>query len=85
MNLQRYRTDEGCQTALIVETARKWMRVLVVDAGRLRIIRAPVSDQQHMTPLQTNQRKAIASLRRLARKRGTSRKIRAAVSHFTTS
>ncbi len=35
--------------------------------------------------LQTNQRKAIASLRRLARKRGTSRKIRAAVSHITTS
>ena len=85
INLQRYRTEEGCQTALVIETARKWMQVLIVDAGRLRIIRAPVSDQRYMTPLQTNERKAIASLRRLARKPGTSSKIRAAVSHITTS
>ena len=85
MNLQRYRTNEGCQTALVVETARKWMQVLIIDAGRLRIIRAPVSDQSYMTPLQTNERKAIASLRRLARKRGTSRAIRAAIAEAVQS
>ena len=79
MNLQRYRTEQGVITALVVKEAPKWMTVLVVDAGRLRLIREPVTEKQYMTSLQTNERKAKASLRRLARKRGTSRKIRAAI------
>ena len=82
MNLCRYRTEHSAITALVVTTARKWMTVLVVDGGRLRLIRRPVTDQHHMTPLATNTRRAMATYRRLARKRGTSRKIRAAVAEL---
>ena len=85
LELQRYRTEQGCQTALIVKIARKWMQVLVVNDGRLRIIRQPITEQRYMSPLQTNERKAKASLRRLARKRGTPRKIKAAVANLVQS
>ena len=85
MNLQRYHTEQGMVTALIVSEARKWMTVLVVDGGRLRIIREPVTEKQYMTPALTNERKAKASLRRLARKRGTSRKIRATIAELVQS
>ncbi len=83
--LHRYHTEQGMVTALIVSEARKWMTVLVVDHGRLRLIREPVTEKQYMVPAQTNERKAKASLRRLARKRGTSRKIRAAIADLVQS
>ena len=35
-----------------------------------------MTEKQHMTPLATNERRARASWRRMARKRGTSRAIR---------
>ena len=85
MQLQRYHTEQGVVTALVVKEARKWMTVLVVDAGRLRLIREPITEKQYMTPALTNERKALASLRRLARKRGTSRKVRAAVAKLVQS
>ena len=83
--LQLYRTEQGCRIALVVSVARKWMQILVIEDGRLRILRAPVTEQRYMTPLETNQRKAIASLRRLARKRGTSRAIRTAIAELVQS
>ena len=78
MELLRYREAmlKGCRSALIVDEGRKWMKVLVVDSGRLRVVRRPLSEKAHMTPLKTNERKALASLRRMARKRGTPRIIR---------
>ncbi len=85
MQLQRYHTEQGVVTALVVKEARKWMTVLIVDAGRLRLIREPITEKQYMTPALTNERKAKASLRRLARKRGTSRKVRAAVAKLVQS
>lgn len=85
MNLQRYHTEQGMVTALIVSEAGKRMTVLVIDRGRLRLIREPVSEKQYMVPAQTNERKAKASLRRLARKRGTPRKIRAAIAELVQS
>ncbi len=85
MQLQRYHTEQGMVTALVVKEAHKWMTILVVDGGRLRLIREPVTERQYMTPAQTNERKAKASLRRLARKRGTSRAIRTAVADLVQS
>jgi len=85
LDLQRYHTEQGVTTALVVNEARKWMTVLIVSHGRLRLIREPVTEKQYMTSLQTNERKAKASLRRLARKRGTPRKVRAAVAELVQS
>jgi len=35
-----------------------------------------LTEKQHMTPLATNERKAKASFRRMAKRRGTPRKVR---------
>ncbi len=72
-------------TALVVKEAHKWMTVLVVDGGRLRLVRELVTEKQYMVPALTNERKALASLRRLARKRGTSRAIRTAIAELVQS
>ena len=80
MQLQRYQDqDNNFRTALIASEGRKWMQVLVVNGGRLQMVRRPMTDKAYMNPMPTNERKARASLRRLARKRGTARNIRAAV------
>ena len=81
MELMLYREEllRGNRPAVIVKEARKWMDVLVIDAGKLRIVKRPLTEKEFMSPLATNERKAMASLRRIARKRGTSRKVRAAV------
>jgi len=81
MELKRYHEEllKGARPALVVNEGRKWMQVLVVDKGRLKMLRRPTTEKAFMTPLATNERKAKASLRRLARKRGTSRNIRAAI------
>lgn len=81
MQLQRYREEllKGARPALVINEGRKWMQVLVVEKGGLKMVRRPITEKQHMTPLPTNERKAKASWRRMARKPGTSRKIRQAV------
>lgn len=80
MSLQSYHDEDNRQrTALIVKEGRKWMSLLIVRGGRLEMIQRPLTDQRYMTPAPGNQRKAAASMRRLARKRGTSRKIRRAL------
>ena len=76
MELQRYRDEEQTRIALVAKTGRKWMRVLVVEAGKLRMVKRPMADLQYMSPLPTNERKARASFRRMARKSGTNRNIR---------
>ena len=87
MKLMRYRDQqkirghviEQYRTALIVEKGHKWMTLLVIRRGRLELIRRLLSDQRYMAPIQCNQRRAKAHLRRLGRKRGTHRKIRQAL------
>ncbi len=81
MNLLRnyYDEDNVQRTALIIKQGHKWMTVLLVRAGRLTLVRRPLTDEQYMTPLVGNYRKATASVRRLARKPGTPRKVRDAV------
>ena len=80
MELKLYQDeDQRFRTALVAKEGRKWMSVVVVDVDRLKIVRRPLTDKGYMKPLQTNERKAKASLRRLARKRGTPRLARAAV------
>ena len=82
MSLQMYHDEDNRQrTALIVKEGRKWMSLLIVRSGRLVIIRRPLTDQRYMTPVLGNERKAKASIRRLARKRGTSRTIRRALAN----
>lgn len=78
MELQRYREQLllGARPALVMSEGRKWMDVLVIDKGKLHKIRRLLTEKQFMTPLATNERKAKASLRRMARKSGTSRVIR---------
>jgi hypothetical protein len=78
MELQRYREEllKGARPALVVNEGRKWMQVLVVDHGKLRMVRRALTEKQHMTPLVTNERKAKASFRRMAKQRGTPRKVR---------
>ena len=80
MELQRYQDEDNrFRTALIAKEGRKWMQVLIIKSGHLKLVKRPVTDKKHMSPLRTNDRKARASLRRLARKRGTGRNIRTAV------
>ncbi len=78
MKLMRYRGEllDGCRPALVIYEGRKWMDLLVVDHGRLRILKRSLDEKKHLTPLVTNERKAKASIRRLARKKGTSKRIR---------
>ena len=80
MELQRYQEPllGGFRAALVAKEGRKWMSVVVVDGGKLRMIRRPLSEKDHMAPVAWN-RKSKASMRRLARIKGTSRTIRAAV------
>jgi hypothetical protein len=77
MELLTYRdTDNLARVALIAKEGRKWMNVLIVKDGRLKIVRRELSEKKFMAPCATNERKAKASIRRLARKAGTPRKIR---------
>ena len=79
MELQRYLDqDNKYRTAMVTKEGRIWMRVLRVDDGALKIVKRPMTDHKYMTPLPWT-RKNKASLRRLARRRGTSRAVRAAV------
>ena len=77
MDLMRYREEYGgARPALIMNQGRKWMTLLVVDNGRLKTKRIPMTDAQYLSPIPTNYRKARASWRRMAKKRGTSKRIR---------
>lgn len=80
MELQRYQEPllKGFRAALVAKEGRKWMSVVVVDGGNLKMIRRPLSEKDHMVPVAWN-RKSKASMRRLARKKGTARTIREAV------
>ena len=73
--LQRYRDVGQTRIAMVVKTGRKWMQVLVIDSGRLRMVKRPLSDLDYMERIEAS-RKTTASLRRLARQHGTARNIR---------
>jgi hypothetical protein len=77
MELMRYREEYGgARPALIMKQGRKWMTLLVVDNGRLKTKRVAATDAQYLSPIPTNYRKARASWRRMAKKKGTSRAVR---------
>tara|TARA_R110000823_G_scaffold178830_1_gene311258 strand:- start:16 stop:327 length:312 start_codon:yes stop_codon:yes gene_type:complete len=76
LDIKNYRDYEQTRTAIIVSTGRKWMKVLVVEAGKLKIVRRPLSDLSYMTSAIINQRKEKATLRRMARRRGTAKAVR---------
>lgn len=80
MELQSYQQPllGGFRAALVAKEGRKWMSLVVVDGGNLKMIRRPLSEKDHMTPVAWNS-KSKASIRRLARKKGTTPAIRAAV------
>ena len=79
MELQRYLDqDNKYRTAMIANKGRKWMLVLEVKDGALKLVKRPMTDTKYMTPMPWT-RKSKASLRRLARRRGTSRAVRLAV------
>ncbi len=88
MNLQTYhdlRQTKGGRiysenrSAVVVSEGRRWMTLLVVKNGHLALIRRARTEKQYMTPQPGNERKVKATLRRLARKAGTTRQIRAAL------
>ena len=88
MNLQQYhdlrKTKSGRiyseqRSALVITEGTKWMTLLVVQNGRLVKIRRPLTEQRYMTPLHGKEHKLKATLRRLARQRGTSKQIREAL------
>lgn len=80
MNLMRYKDLDGrMHPILIIKEGRKWMSFLIIRGGSLKTVRKPVTEKKYMAPLQTNERKAKASLRRMARKPGTSRIIKQAI------
>ena len=78
MQLQRYHDTDQCRIAMITQEGRIWMRVMVIDGGGLKIVKRPMADQQYMRSLPWT-RKNKASIRRLARKKGTTRAVRKAV------
>jgi len=84
MDLQRYHDRNGYhsefRTALVVSQGRKWMQLLIVRDGRLHLIRRLITEQRYMNPISCNERRVKATIRRLARKKGTARKVRSAVS-----
>mgnify|MGYP003649732252 FL=1 len=76
LDIKNYRDYEQTRIAIIVSTGSKWMKVMVVEAGRLKIVRRPLSDMSYMTSAITDQRKSKATLRRMARRRGTAKAVR---------
>ena len=65
--------------AVVLSVARKWMRIGVVEAGRIKVMRVPITEREHFREPDRGKRqikKENASLRRLARKKGVSKKVR---------
>ena len=65
--------------AVVLSVARKWMRICVIEAGRLRVMRVPITEREHLREPDRGARqikKENASLRRLARKKGVSKRVR---------
>lgn len=74
-----YHDETGQRTAVILSKARKWMRVALIDAGRIKVKKMPISEERFMQEMdlgKAQRRKSFASLRRLARKKGTPTKLR---------
>lgn len=70
MSIVRYHDGQQYRVALIVKRTRKYLHVLVIDAGALRRRRVPLAEERYMRALDAGRRqrrKCAASLRRLAR------------------
>ena len=78
----RYHDGQQFRTAFIVSRARKWMSLLLIEDGTLIVRKAPLDVERTMTEIDAGARQArkmCCSLRRLAKKKGTSKKAREAV------
>jgi hypothetical protein len=80
MQLMRYQEPMlgGFRSALVASEGRKWMQVVVIEGGKLKMIKRLLTEKDHMVPMAWN-RKSKASMRQMARRRGTARNVRAAV------
>jgi hypothetical protein len=73
--------DESNQhrSAVILSSARKWMRIAVIEAGDIKVMRVPITERDYFTEPDIGERrlrKQNASLKRIARKKGVSGKVR---------
>ena len=65
--------------ALVLSVARKWMRIGVIEGGKLKVMRVPITEREHFREPdrgKTQIRKQNASMRRLAKQKGVSGKVR---------
>lgn len=77
--IYRYKTNEGTRCALVLSVGRKWMRVGLVEPNLIKAKKVPISEQRWLEPLDMGkgqERKAKATVRRLARKKGHTKKLR---------
>lgn len=82
-----YHDGHQFRVAFIVSRKRINMSVLLVQGNKLRLRAMPLSEQRFMRPVDAGKRqrrKAVASLRRKARAKGTPRSVRLAVKAVTT-
>ena len=70
MQVMKYRTDQGVFQALVDDTGRKWLKVLVMDAGGIRIQKQPQSEARFMTPTDYPLAKARKRFRAAGKKFG---------------
>ena len=74
-------TDEKNRTrvAVVLSVARKWMRIGVIEGGKLKVMRVPITEREYFSEQDRGAqrvRKENASLRRLAKQKGVSGKVR---------
>lgn len=70
MRVVRYRTDRGVFNAMVDDTGRKWLKVLIMDAGGIRIQKQPRSEERFMSTLDYPLAKARKRFRAAGRKFG---------------
>jgi|Cruoilmetagenom7_1024161.scaffolds.fasta_scaffold03732_6 hypothetical protein len=78
--IYRYMDDKNCtRCAVVLSVARKWMRIGVVEAGKIKVKRVPITERKYFRVPDRGKRqirKENASLRRMARQKGVSKKVR---------
>jgi hypothetical protein len=72
-------SNQRTRCAVVLSVARKWMRIGVIEAGSIKVMRVPITDREYLRVPDRGKRqirKENASLRKLARKKGVSTKVR---------
>lgn len=78
--IYRYHDENNrARCAVVLSVARKYMRIGVIEAGRLKVTKVPITEREYFSEFDMSagaRRKSNASLRKLAKQKGVSGKVR---------